>query len=154
MQIGIVSDTHGLVRPEALAALQGVDVVLHAGDVGKPEVLTALADIAPVHAVRGNVDRGAWASELPASLRLEFGGVRFFVTHERASVDTATASTSDVVVTGHSHRPRLEVVDGVTYLNPGSIGPRRFTLPVALARGCVTEGRFEVDLVVLRRFDE
>ncbi|MEM6926673.1 MAG: metallophosphoesterase family protein [Myxococcota bacterium] len=150
MHIGIVSDTHGLVRPEALEALAGVDHILHAGDVGKPRVLEVLREVAPLTVVRGNVDRGPWASDLPATEWVELGGRVFYVLHDRGELDLdARAAGIDVVVSGHSHQPRLETVDGVVYLNPGSIGPRRFTLPVAMAWGRIVDGGFEAELVTL-----
>lgn len=133
--IGVISDTHGLVRPAALAALAGVDHIIHAGDVGGSEVFEALAAIAPVTAVRGNNDRDGWGRRLPLSALVELGGRRIFVLHDRADLelDPATARV-DVVITGHSHRPAESREDGVLFLNPGSAGPRRFSLPITLAR--------------------
>lgn len=133
--IGVVSDTHGLLRPEAVAALEGCDVILHAGDVGDPAILDRLAGLAPVHAVRGNVDRRPPLSSLPATAWVEAGGLTFHVLHilEELDLDPAAAGV-DVVVHGHSHRPAEERRNGVLYLNPGSAGPRRFDLPVTLAR--------------------
>lgn len=133
--VGVVSDTHGLLRPEALAALAGSDLLVHAGDVGAPEVLEALARIAPTHAVRGNNDRGAWADALPAACTVEAAGVRLHVVHELAhlAVDPAGAGLA-AVISGHSHRPSATWRDGVLFLNPGSAGPRRFRLPVTVAR--------------------
>ena len=136
----MISDTHGLVRPEALAALRGVALIVHAGDVGGPEVLEALAAIAPVVAVRGNNDRGAWARRLPPTHDLVVGAARIHVLHDLHELrgDPARAAYT-VVIAGHSHRPRIERRDGVLYLNPGSAGPRRFSLPIAVAR--LTVGR-------------
>jgi hypothetical protein len=131
--VGVISDTHGLVRPEAVAALSGADHIVHAGDVGAPEVIEALASIAPVTAVCGNNDRGAWAKHLPATARLSIGDVRLLVLHDLAELDRLSLA-ADVVISGHSHRPANERRDGVLYLNPGSAGPRRFRLPVAVAR--------------------
>lgn len=135
MIVGLISDTHGLLRPEALAALAGSDAVVHAGDVGDPAILAALAAVAPVTAVRGNVDRGAWASALPETAVLEAGGVTLYVLHdvEQLDLDPAAAGFA-VVVFGHSHRPGFEIRKGVLYVNPGSAGPRRFTLPVTVGR--------------------
>jgi putative phosphoesterase len=133
--IGVISDTHGLLRPEALGALAGVDMIIHAGDVGKPEVLEGLSRIAPVHAVRGNVDRGDWARALPASQVVEADGPLIYVLHNLAELDlNPQAAGFAAVVSGHSHKPGHEMRNGVLYLNPGSAGPRRFRLPVTLAR--------------------
>jgi putative phosphoesterase len=130
MRVGLISDTHGLLRPEALAALRGCDLLLHAGDVGDPAVLTALAQVAPLHAVRGNVDRWPGAEALPDHLDLELGAVRVHLLHDHATLPPNTAA--DVVVCGHSHRPGVERIDGRLVVNPGSAGPRRFSLPVSV----------------------
>jgi uncharacterized protein len=132
--IGVVSDTHGLLRPEAVRRLRGVDRIVHAGDIGAPEVLRALEAIAPVTAVRGNNDRGAWARALPEMATLTVEGARLYVLHDlkTLAVDPRRAALT-AVITGHSHKPSLIDRDGVLFLNPGSIGPRRFTLPVAMA---------------------
>jgi putative phosphoesterase len=134
MKIGIISDTHGLLRPEAVKRLAGVGHIIHAGDIGQPEVISELRKIAPVTAVRGNVDRGEWAAGYPQTEFVKLGGRFFYVLHNLAELDLDPAAAGiDVVVSGHSHRPKIETVDGVTYLNPGSAGPRRFSLPIALA---------------------
>ncbi len=135
MRVGVIADTHALVRPEALAALAGAELILHAGDVGAPEVLDALARIAPVRAVRGNNDKGAWAKRLPESLAVDVAGRTIYMIHDvkELDVDPARAGFA-AVVAGHSHRPRNEVVDGVLYFNPGSAGPRRFSLPITVGR--------------------
>jgi len=133
-RIGVISDTHGLVRPAALRALAGVDAIIHAGDVGSPEVLAALAALAPVTAVRGNNDRGDWAAALPETVEFDSGsGTLIHVLHDvkRLSVDPRAAGIA-CVIAGHSHQPRNEVVGGVLYFNPGAAGPRRFTLPVCV----------------------
>ena len=138
MKIGIISDTHGLLRPEAVAALRGVDWILHAGDFGSAEVLAAVRALAPegcFTGVRGNVDRGAWAQTLPEREWVEVGSKAIYMLHDLQELDLqpATAGVS-VVISGHSHQPRVEHrADGVLYLNPGSAGPRRFRLPVSLA---------------------
>jgi putative phosphoesterase len=135
MRIGVISDTHGLVRPEALAALAGSELIVHAGDVDRPDVLEALARIAPVRAVRGNNDRGAWAKRLPASDAIEVDGRTLFVIHDvHELAGDAAAAGYAAIIAGHSHRPRNEIVDGVLYFNPGSAGPRRFSLPVTVGR--------------------
>lgn len=131
-RIGVISDTHGLVRAEALEALQGSDLIIHAGDVGKPEVLEQLRSLAPVAAVRGNVDRGAWADDLPGERTVEVGGARIHVVHDLKTLASEPEGCR-MVISGHSHRPSIRRRDGVVYLNPGSAGPRRFTLPVAVA---------------------
>jgi putative phosphoesterase len=133
-RIGLISDTHGLVRPEAVAALAGVDHIVHAGDIGRPEVLDALEAIAPLTAIRGNVDAGPWAHELPDVRRARLGGVELYVLHDLKTLALAPeAEGIRVVVSGHSHQPRIDARDGVLYVNPGSAGPRRFRLPVTLA---------------------
>ena len=145
--VGVVSDTHGLARPEALSALQGVDVILHAGDVGGAHVLQALAAIAPVTAVRGNVDRDTWGRSLPETAVVELGGTLIYLLHDldRLDLDPAAAGFH-AVISGHSHLPAQSRRGRVLYLNPGSIGPRRFRLPVSLAllqvRGTTLEPRF------------
>lgn len=150
MRVGLIADTHGLLRPAALAALRGCALIVHAGDIGTPEVLSALADIAPVHAVRGNNDRGPWADELPDDEVVQIGGHFLYVLHDRAELDLDPAAAGfHVVVTGHSHRPRHEIMDGVHYVNPGSAGPRRFALPITVAELNVSADGLEVRFVEL-----
>ena len=133
--VGVISDTHGLVRPEALAALRAVDAIVHAGDIGDPAVLTALRALAPVKAVRGNNDRGAWASGIPDTAVLEVGAACLYVLHDVHDLDLEPGAAGfAAVIAGHSHRPSIEERAGVLYVNPGSAGPRRFSLPVAVAR--------------------
>jgi uncharacterized protein len=134
-QIGLISDTHGLLRPEAMDALQGSQLILHAGDVGSPEILATLRTIAPVVAVRGNVDTEFWASALSETEVATAAGVVFYILHdvERLDVDPAAAGFS-IVLSGHSHKAKQEFRGQVLYLNPGSAGPRRFTLPITVAR--------------------
>jgi len=133
--VGVIADTHGLLRPEAVAALAGVDVIVHAGDIGGAAILEALRAIAPVIAVRGNNDRDAWAAALPDVARTEVGGVRLCVVHDLKELRGDPASEGvDVVISGHSHRPSVARRARLLLLNPGSAGPRRFTLPVAVAR--------------------
>jgi uncharacterized protein len=133
--IGLISDTHGLLREGALRALEGSDLIIHAGDVGAPEILDKLRTLAPLVAVRGNVDKGAWASALPAATVAEAGPVLIYVLHDVNDLDLDPAAAGfRIVVSGHSHRPSREVRSGVLYVNPGSAGPRRFKLPVTIAR--------------------
>lgn len=131
MNIGLISDTHGLLRPQAVQALAGCDVILHAGDVGDDRVLEGLADLAPVHAVRGNTDRTGRASLLPDELRLELGGHRIYLIHDRSKA--SPPDDTDIVVFGHSHQPGIERRGSTLWVNPGSAGPRRFKLPVGVA---------------------
>ena len=148
--VGVISDTHGLLREEAREALAGVALIVHAGDVGSPEVLRALGEIAPVAAVRGNVDRDAWARKLPLTRTVTVERARIFVLHEIAQLNFDPAARGyAVVISGHSHKAREEVRNGVLYLNPGSAGPRRFRLPVTLARLEVEGGMVRSELVVL-----
>jgi hypothetical protein len=147
---GIISDTHGLLRPEALRALRGSDRILHAGDVGAPEILEALAQIAPVTAIRGNVDTEPWARTLPATEVVNAGGVSIFMLHNLAQLDLKPAAAGfHVVIYGHTHHPKMEERNGVLYFNPGSAGPRRFNLPVSLGKLMIEEGKVRAKLVSL-----
>jgi putative phosphoesterase len=148
--IGVISDTHGLLRPEAVAALAGVERIVHAGDIGSPEVIAALQRIAPVSAVRGNNDREAWAADIPETEVVEVGAVSLYVLHDLHELDLdPRAAGFAAVIAGHSHQPRREERDGVLYLNPGSAGPRRFKLPISLARLTVAGRRVQAKLVTL-----
>jgi putative phosphoesterase len=139
--IGVISDTHGLLRPQALEALQGCDPIIHAGDVGDPAIVDALAKIAPVLAIRGNVDRGDWARSLPETASVEAENRRIYVLHSLDDLDFEPEVLGfHVVIYGHSHRPSIETRNGVLYLNPGSAGPRRFDLPVTVAHLTFAEG--------------
>lgn len=150
IRIGLISDTHGLLRPQALEALRGSELILHAGDVGKPEILAALRELALVTAVRGNVDKEAWAKALPETAVVEAGGVRLYVLHDVDALDLDPAAAGfHVVVSGHSHKPGKFERNGVLYLNPGSAGPRRFHLPVSVARLHLGSTPFEVEFVEL-----
>ena len=133
LTIGLISDTHGLLRPEARTALAGVDHIIHAGDIGAPGILAQLEALAPTHAVRGNNDVGPWAERIPERELIELAGVGIYVLHDLHELELdPTAAGCAVVVSGHSHRPAISTRDGVLYINPGSAGPRRFNLPVAL----------------------
>ncbi len=148
--VGVISDTHGLIRPEALAALQGADIIVHAGDVGNADVLTALAAIAPVSAVRGNNDRGAWARMLTDTAAVQAGDAWLYVLHDIHELDLdPKAAGFAAVIAGHSHRPSLSDRNGVLYVNPGSAGPRRFTLPVTVVRLHVRGARVSGEVVLL-----
>lgn len=148
--IGVISDTHGLLRPQALAALRGSDLIIHAGDVGQAEILDPLRALAPTFAVRGNVDHGDWALRLPMHETVDVGGLPFYVLHDIADLDRDPAQAGfAAVVYGHSHKPSIEMRDGVLYLNPGSAGPRRFTLPVTLARVRVAGRDIRPEIVTL-----
>ncbi|MGY4154331.1 putative phosphoesterase [Bradyrhizobium sp. USDA 4461] len=132
-RIGIISDTHGLLRPEAERRLTGVDNIVHAGDIGRPEIVDALRRIAPVTAIRGNVDSGAWAREYPDTKLVRLAGKAIYLLHDLKTLQADPGAAIDVIVSGHSHVPKIETVGGVLYLNPGSAGPRRFNLPITLA---------------------
>ena len=153
--IGVISDTHGLLRPEAVAALRGVSQILHAGDVGTPEILETLREIAPVTAVRGNVDREAWARALPNSQVVEVDGVSIYMLHILDELDLKPeAAGFRVVIYGHSHVPKSEVKKGVLYFNPGSAGPRRFKLPITVGRLIVENGQVTGEIVNLAALKE
>ena len=150
LRIGLISDTHGLLRPQALRALQGADRIVHAGDIGDPAILRALESIAPVFAVRGNNDVGGWAESIPFTLDLEFGALRLHVLHDLKQLDrTAAAGKYRAVVAGHSHKPAVAQEDGVLYVNPGSAGPRRFTLPVSVAWLAITAAGVKAEICPL-----
>lgn len=150
LHIGVISDTHGLLRPEALAALRGSDYIIHAGDIGDPRILDKLAAIAPLTAVRGNIDHGEWAQKIPATNILEIGEVSIYVLHSLQELDLKPqAAKFAAVVYGHSHVPKQELKNGVLYFNPGSAGPRRFRLPVSVGRIFLTNGKVEPEIVKL-----
>ncbi|MFC3167136.1 metallophosphoesterase family protein [Paracoccus fontiphilus] len=133
-RIGVISDTHGLLRPEALEALEGVHHILHAGDIGDPRHLDVLVRIAPVTAIRGNIDRGDWAKDLPETVSLTTGGLRIHMIHDRKALRAdPRAEGWDVVISGHSHKPGIAETGSILWLNPGAAGPRRFRLPITLA---------------------
>jgi uncharacterized protein len=146
--VGVISDTHGLLRPEAVAPLRGSDYIIHAGDVGDAEILKQLNAIAPLTAVRGNVDREPWARKLPETQVLEAGGISIYILHSVAELDLKPeAAGFAAVVSGHSHIPKQEVRNGVLYFNPGSAGPRRFKLPVSVGRLVIQGGRIRGEII-------
>jgi putative phosphoesterase len=149
--VGVISDTHGLLRAEAVEALRASDRIVHAGDVGAPEVLDELAKIAPLTVVRGNVDRGDWAHKLPKSDLIEVGGISIYMLHIREELDlNPIAAGIGVVVFGHSHVPGQETKGDVLYFNPGSAGPRRFKLPVTVGRLVIENGTVRGEIVELK----
>ena len=149
--IGLISDTHGLVRPEALDALRGVDLIIHAGDIGKAVVLEALRPIAPLHAIKGNNDRGAWAKKLPGTVILTVGGVKLYLIHDVHELSFEPSKDGiATVISGHSHKPSIIERDGVLFVNPGSAGPRRFKLPVAVGKLRIIDGNVKAEIVELK----
>ena len=150
MFVGVISDTHGLLRPEAVAALRAADHIIHAGDIGDPAILERLSKIAPVTAVRGNVDREPWAETIPETNVLEVDGVSIYVLHILENLDLKPRSAGiDAVIYGHSHVPKQEMKDGVLYFNPGSAGPSRFQLPVTVGKLIVQSGEIRAELIQL-----
>jgi putative phosphoesterase len=140
-RIALISDTHGLLRPEVRVFLNGADYIIHAGDTGDADILSQLAAIAPVTAVRGNVDKGAWAAGLSETEVLEVAGISIYVLHDLGALDLDPAASGfKVVVSGHTHQSAFEVRNGVIFLNPGSCGPRRFKLPVSVAEIVICDG--------------
>ena len=149
-RIGIISDTHGLLRPEAIVALQGSDLIIHAGDIGNERVLDTLRQIAPVFAVRGNNDHGDWAERIPASGYVKAGGLSLYVLHDLNELDQApTADTCAAVIAGHSHRALVREREGVLFINPGSAGPKRFHLPVTVARLQIRDSELTASIIDL-----
>ena len=148
--IGLISDTHGLIRPEAIEALQGVDLIIHAGDIGKREVIDALQGIAPVLAIKGNNDIGGWVHRFPETKLVKSGNTRLFVIHNVNELDRdPVAHRYQVVVSGHSHKPSIYTRDGVLFVNPGSAGPRRFKLPIAVGKLFVRNNQVNAEIIEL-----
>jgi uncharacterized protein len=148
--LGLISDTHGLLRAEVVSALRGSDLILHAGDVGAPEILDTLKSIAPVVAVRGNVDNGEWAQALSLTEIIETGSVSIYMLHILQDLDISPATAGfQIVISGHSHKPGQTEEGGVLYVNPGSAGPRRFDLPVTVARLDLGKRPWRVEFVDL-----
>jgi putative phosphoesterase len=150
-RVGVLSDTHGLLRPEAVIFLRGCDRIVHGGDIGRSEILEELRSLAPVTAVRGNNDRGVWADQLHETQVLEVDAVLLYVVHDLARLDSDPAAAGfRVVISGHSHKPRMEKRDGVLYFNPGSCGPRRFKLPVSVGELTIDGDELSGRLVELK----
>ena len=150
MRIGVISDTHGLLRPAALTALAGVEHILHAGDVGDIGILEALAKIAPVTAIRGNIDTSGPCADLPPTEFVELGGAAFYLIHNIHDIDIdPTAAEIACVISGHSHKPSAETRNSILYLNPGSAGPRRFSLPITVARVQIESGQITPQIIPL-----
>ena len=150
IRIGLISDTHGLVREAAVAALKGCRHILHAGDIDEPDVLVKLRRLAPVTVVRGNNDRGAWAQAIPAYDVVEFGSVSVYLRHDESELDIdPRAAGFRVMLFGHSHKPRVETRDGVLYVNPGSAGPRRFKLPIAVGELLISGNQVDARIIEL-----
>jgi putative phosphoesterase len=147
--IGLISDTHGLMRQEALAALKGIDLIIHAGDVGKPGIIEQLSVVAPVVAVRGNVDNGAWASHLPVTAAAKARSALIYVLHDIQQLDLDPAAEFNIIVSGHSHKPGRIEHSGVLYVNAGSAGPRRFKLPITVARLNLRRSPWSVEFIDL-----
>jgi uncharacterized protein len=148
MKIGIISDTHGLLRPEAVELLLGSDHIIHAGDIGSPEIIPALEKIAPVTAIRGNVDTQAWARRFAETEVVELEGLHIYVIHDANALDlNPKAAGFAAMISGHSHQPKQEIKDGVLYFNPGSAGPRRFRLPVSVGRLVIAEGKVSAEML-------
>jgi putative phosphoesterase len=152
MILGLISDTHGLLRDSALRAMQNTGLIIHAGDVGDPKILEALESFAPVTAVRGNVDTAEWAARLPTTAVVKIGGTRIYVLHDvnELKVNAIPAGVS-IVVSGHSHKPGQAMRDGILYINPGSAGPRRFNLPITVARLDLDRKPWEVEFIDVSR---
>jgi len=148
MKVGVISDTHGLLRPEAVELLRGSQHIIHAGDIGSPEIIPALEKIAPVTAVRGNVDTQSWARRFAETEVVELEGLHIYVIHDANALDlNPKAAGFAAVISGHSHQPKQEIKDGVLYFNPGSAGPRRFKLPISVGRLEVTEGKLHAEIL-------
>jgi len=148
MKIGIISDTHGLLRPEAVELLRGSAHIIHAGDIGSPEIISALEKIAPVTAIRGNVDTQPWARRFAETEVVELDGLLIYVAHDANALDlNPRAAGFAAVISGHSHQPKQEMKDGVLYFNPGSAGPRRFKLPISVGRMEITEGNLHAEIL-------
>ncbi len=152
MRIGVISDTHGLLRPEAVEALAAVNHILHAGDIGDPKILDTLRELAPLTAIRGNIDRSGPCAALPVTELVKLGGAAFYMLHDLHELDLDPAAAGiSVVISGHSHKPLIEHRRGVLYLNPGSAGPHRFSLPITIALVTVGDEAPQAEIIPLLR---
>ena len=148
MIVGVISDTHGLLRPEAVELLRGSEHIIHAGDIGSPEIIPELRKIAPVTAIRGNVDTQAWARVFVETEVVELGGLHIYVIHDANAIDlNPKAAGFAAVISGHSHQPKQETRNGVLYFNPGSAGPRRFKLPISVGRMEIVDGKVSAEIL-------
>ena len=152
MKIGVISDTHGLLRPEAVEILRGSEHIIHAGDIGAPEIIPELWKIAPVTAIRGNVDTQAWARSFAETEVVELGGLDIYILHDANAIDlNPKAAGFAAVISGHSHKPKQEMKDGVLYFNPGSAGPKRFNLPISVGKLEIVDGKLSAEVLLLSR---
>jgi len=150
MLLGLISDTHNLLRPEAAAALAGVDQILHAGDIGEQSILEALNKIAPTTAIRGNTDTGPWSKQLPETDAIELAGMTLYLIHDLSRLDLKPEAAGIAgVIYGHSHQPKIEEINGVLYINPGSAGPRRFNLPITIGKLEIKKGKLKAEIIEL-----
>src|ERR1700732_4524013 len=148
MIVGVISDTHGLLRTEAVELLRGSEHIIHAGDIGDPEIIPKLEKIAPVTTIRGNVDTQPWTRQFAETEVVELGGLHIYVIHDANALDlNPKAAGFAAVISGHSHKPKQEVKDGVLYLNPGSAGPRRFNLPISVGKMVITGGKVSAEIL-------
>jgi uncharacterized protein len=148
-RVGVLSDTHGLLRPEVLKQLQGSDLIVHAGDIGSETIIPELESLAPVYAVRGNVDNGAWAYKFPLTNAVQIGETFIYIYHGHLDLDIDSDKNSQVIISGHTHVPLLEKRDDILYLNPGSAGHKRFSLPVSMAKLTVDGADIKARLITL-----
>jgi uncharacterized protein len=150
LSIGVISDTHGLLRPEAIHALNDSDHIIHAGDIGSPDIVDKLREIAPLTVIRGNIDRAAWARKLPETEVVELGGLSIYILHDLKALDlNPEAAGFAAVISGHSHVPKQEMKNGVLYFNPGSAGPRRFRLPITVGNLAIKNSAIEGQIIQL-----
>jgi putative phosphoesterase len=149
--IGVISDTHGLLRPEAVELLRGSEHIIHAGDIGSPEIIAELRKIAPVTAIRGNVDTQAWARSFAETEVVELAGMDIYIIHDANALDlNPKAAGFAAVISGHSHQPKQEIKNGVLYFNPGSAGPRRFKLPISVGRIVIADGKLNGEVLEIK----
>lgn len=148
-KIGVISDTHGLLRPEAEKYLEGSNLIIHAGDIGNSAIINKLRKIATIYAIRGNVDKEKWADEFPDTLELEILNKKIFIIHNIKEVNVSNEKIYDIIISGHSHKPLIEKINGILYLNPGSAGKRRFSLPVSIAQIKIIEGKISAEIIEL-----